>query len=161
MRPDQPPPGQFSCIATYDHFAIIRAGVVRIRNCLLFVLALVTPAVAPGETLKGVVKDSLDASISGALVFIHWDSAGSTVGLRDNIGVKADLRVRTKDDGTFSVDIPPGFYDVFVTSLAFTPACRKARIKPGGDVEITFRMNLDPLCTAEMGNRIEAVPPKP
>jgi hypothetical protein len=126
----------------------------------MFILAVITPAVVPGETLKGAVKDSLDTPISGALVFIHWDSAGSTVGLKDNVGVKADLSIRTKDDGTFSVDVPPGFYDVFAASPAFTPACRKARIKPGEAVEISFRMNADPLYAVEMGNRIEALPPK-
>ncbi len=131
------------------------------RNLLLLlVLALLMPVIAPGETLRGAVNDSADASIPGALIFIHWDSAGSDVGLTDNIGVKADLRIRTKDDGTFSVDIPPGFYDVFVASPAFTPACRKVRIKSGAALEITFRMNADPLYTVEMGNRIEAVPPK-
>jgi hypothetical protein len=106
------------------------------------------------------VKDSSDTPISGALVFIHWDSAGSSIGLKDNIGVRADFSIRTKDDGTFSVDVPPGFYDVFAASRAFTPACRKARIKLGGAVEIAFHMNTDPLYTAEMGNRIEAVPSK-
>lgn len=124
------------------------------RSFLLFILAVTTPSVASGEMLRGAVKDSMGTSISGALVYIHWDSAGSTVGLKDNIGVEADLSVRTKDDGTFSVDVPSGFYDVFAAFPAFTPACRKARIKPGGAVEIIFRMNADPVYTAEMGNRI-------
>jgi hypothetical protein len=86
------------------------------RNFLLFMLAITTPAVAQSETLKGAVKDSLGAPIPGALVFIHWDSAGSTVGVKDNIGIKADLSIRTKDDGTFTIDVPPGFYDVFASS---------------------------------------------
>jgi hypothetical protein len=94
------------------------------------------------------------------MVFIHWDSAGSTVGLKSNIGIKADLSIRSKDDGTFSVEVPPGFYDVFVAEPAFTPVCRKVRIKPSGEVDTTFRMKLDPLYTAEMGNRIKEVPPK-
>jgi hypothetical protein len=130
------------------------------RNLLRLILAFITPAIASGETLKGAVKDSLDTPIAGATVVIHWDSAGSTVGLKDNIGVRADLSIRTKEDGTFSVELPPGFYDVFAASPTFTPVCRKVRTKPGQAMEITFRMNTDPLYTAEMGNRIEAVPPK-
>jgi hypothetical protein len=98
--------------------------------------------------------------IPGALVFIHWDSAGSTVGVKDNTEVKTDLAIRTKDDGTFSVDVPSGFYDVFAASPAFTPVCRKVRIKPGVAGQLTFRMNPDLLYTAEMGNRVEAVQPK-
>src|ERR1051326_9006461 len=127
------------------------------RSFLMLMLAVITPAVALGETLKGAVKDSSAAPISGAFVFIHWDSAGSTVGLNDNIGVKADLSIRADNDGSFSVEVPPGFYDVFAASPAFTPACRKARIKPGGAVEVTFRMSADPLYTVEMGNRVEAL----
>lgn len=127
------------------------------RKSLLLILAVITPAITPGETLHGAVKDSLDTPIFGAFVFIHWDSAGSTVGLKDNIGVKADLSIRTKDDGTFSVDLPPGFYDVFAAVPAFTPMARKVRIKQGAAVDTTFRMNADPLYTAEMGNRVEAL----
>jgi hypothetical protein len=130
------------------------------RDFLSLILVVLTPAVASGEMLKGAVRDALDTPISGAMVLIHWDSAGSTVGIKSNVGIKADLSIRTKDDGTFSVDLPPGFYDVFAASPAFTPSCRKARVKPGGAVEITFRMNADPLYTAEMGSRVEAVPPK-
>jgi hypothetical protein len=119
-----------------------------------------TPAVVSGETLKGAVKDSSDTPIAGALLFIHWDAAGSTVDMKDNIGIKAELRMRTKDDGIFTVEVPPAFYDVFAASPAFTPACRKARIKSGGSVEIIFAMKADPLYTAEMGSRIEQVRPK-
>jgi hypothetical protein len=102
--------------------------------------------------LKGVVKDPEGAVISGAMVLIHWDSAGSAVGLKSNVGITADRTVRTKDDGTFSIDLPPGFYDVFVAASAFTPACRKLRLKPGKGIEISFRMTADPLYTAEMGD---------
>ena len=130
------------------------------RIVLLLILGIIAPATVCCETLKGVVRDSSDAPISGARVLIHWDSAGSTVGLRDNIGIKADLIISTKGDGTFSVELPPGFFDVFATSPAFTPACRKARVKPGQTIELIFRINADPLYTSEMGNRVEAVPPK-
>ena len=130
------------------------------RGLLLFMLAVITPALMSGQTLKGAVNDSSGTPIGGALLFIHWDPAGSTVGLKDNIGIKADLAIRTEKDGTFTVDLPPGFYDVFAASPAFTPSCRKARIKAGQSVEITFRMNADPLYSAEMGNRIEPVPQK-
>jgi hypothetical protein len=131
------------------------------RNLVLLIVALVTATVVFGETgFKGTVRDSSDTPISGAMVLIHWDSAGSMVGLTDNVGVMADLTARTKDDGTFSVDLPPGFYDIFAAAAAFTPTCRKIRIKPGKIVNIAFRMNADSLYTAEMGNRVETVHPK-
>jgi hypothetical protein len=115
------------------------------RNFLLLILAVITPAITFGETLRGAVKDSSDTPISAAVVLIHWDPAGSAVGLKSNIGIKADLSLRTRDDGTFSVELPPGFYDVFAAAPAFTPVCRKVRIKPSEAVETTFRMNADPL----------------
>ncbi len=105
---------------------------------LLLTAAVLTPAVASGETLTGAVNDSSKTPISGAMVLIHWDRAGSTVGLKTNIGIKADLSIGTKDDGTFTADLPPGFYDIFVAAPAFTPTSLKIRMKvnrsPGGRV---------------------------
>ena len=91
---------------------------------------------------------------------IHWDSAGSSVSLKSNAGIKADLSIRTTNDGTFSVDLPPGFYDVFAAAPSVAPVCRRVRIKPSAALHTTFRMTADPLYTAEMGNRVEAVPRK-
>ncbi len=54
----------------------------------------------------------------------------------------------------------PGFYDVFAAAPAFTPACRKARVKSGGKVTIRFRLAPDPLYGAEMGTRIKVARPK-
>ena len=51
------------------------------RNFLVLTLAVVTPAIMSGESMKGAVTDWADSPISGALVLVHWDSAGSTVGL--------------------------------------------------------------------------------
>ena len=125
------------------------------RKLVLLMLIAVIPVIAYGETqFKGTVRDSSGGPISGAMVLIHWDSAGSTVGLSDNIGIAADLTVHTDEDGTFSITLPPGFYDVFAAARAFTPTCRKIRTKGSEAVEIELRMNADPLYTAEMGNRV-------
>jgi len=127
----------------------------------IIALMLVVAAGAFGDTpFKGSVTDSSDTPISGAMVLIHWDSAGSTVGLITNVGIKEDLVIRTNGNGTFKVDLPPGFYDVFVAAKAFSPTCRKIRIKRGDGLEVTLQMNADPLYTAEMGNRVQPIPPK-
>lgn len=144
----------------YVHFARIWVAGVSMLKLLLFTLTMTTPVIAFGDMqFKGTVRDSSGTPISGAMVLIHWDSAGSTVGLSDNVGIRADLTIRTKEDGTFSVELPPGFYDVFAAALAFTPTCRKIRAKGGEPVEIQLRMNVDPLYTAEMGNRVETARP--
>jgi hypothetical protein len=126
------------------------------HNFLLLTVAVIAPAIASGATLKGVVKDSSDTPLSGAMVLIHWDPAGNTAGLRSNIEMKTDLSIRTKDDGTFTADLPSGFYDIFVAATTFTPTSRKIRMKVGEAQEITFDLSLDALYTAEMGNRVEA-----
>ncbi len=128
---------------------------------VLTVFLLVVPTIAFGDSsFNGKVTDSSDAPISAAMVLIHWDSAGSTVGLTTNVGIKEDLVIRTQGDGTFKVVLPPGFYDVFVAARAFSPTCRKIRVKQGDDLEVTLRMSPDPIYTAEMGDRIEAIPLK-
>src|SRR5258707_1350114 len=75
------------------------------------------------STFKGTVTDLSGGTISGAVILIHWDSSGSGVGLYSNVGIKEDLVVRTGANGNFSVNLPSGFYDVFVSSPAFTPVC--------------------------------------
>jgi hypothetical protein len=115
----------------------------------IIALMLVLAAIAFGDTpFKGSVTDSSDTPISAAMVLIHWDSAGSTAGLTTNVGIKEDLVIRTNGDG------------IFVAAKAFSPTCRKIRMKRGDGLEVTLRMNADPLYTAEMGNGVEPIPPK-
>ena len=128
------------------------------RVLVLVILSFITCSNAPADgPFKGIVTDSPETPIAVAMVLIHWDSAGSTVGLADNLGIKEDLVIRTKQDGTFSADLPPGFYDVFVSAPAFSPTSRKVQVKAGEAQLITFRMIPDPLYTTEMGNRVQAV----
>src|SRR5262249_59693863 len=83
---------------------------------------------AAGETLSGTFRDKEGAAIPNAFVLIHWDSSGSKY-LKDNTGIRQDVTAKTDSSGRFSVDLPPGFYDVFVTATSFTPYCRKFRVK--------------------------------
>ena len=130
-----------------------------VRVFLIVLLASASPI--RGMQLKGAVTDSAGAAIANAMILIHWDSAGSTVGVADNIGIRADVIVRTKQDGAFTVELPPGFYDLLVAAPAFTPAARKVRLKTGKAQEIRGCLSPDPLYAAEMGDRVRADPPKP
>jgi hypothetical protein len=60
-----------------------------ITFCILAV-AFVLP-LRSQSLLSGTVKDPLGAVIGGAFVLIHWDPSGSDTGLRNNIGIKADV----------------------------------------------------------------------
>jgi hypothetical protein len=104
------------------------------------------------SALLGHVRDANGAAIANARVMIHWDSSGSRVGLIDNIGVKQDVVVTTDRKGHYSVALPPGLYDVFVSSDAFTPASAKVRVKRGTTVIHDVIMRLAPNVLRELGD---------
>ena len=121
---------------------------------LFSVLSMVTLAfpVANG-TLKGAVTDSEGAAIRHATVRIHWDESGARVGLKTNVGIKQDLTASTNERGEFSMEVPPGFYDVFISANGFTPQCRKVRVRPGETASFSPKLNADPIVTKELGDR--------
>jgi hypothetical protein len=97
--------------------------------CTGLSLNLVT-SVASSEiaTLSVTVIDSIGAVIPNSSVIVHWDSAGLD-GVKDNIGTKEDKVATTDATGSFSLEIPPGVYDVFVAAAGFSPHCEKLTIK--------------------------------
>ena len=92
--------------------------------------------------ITGEIVDSEGAAIANARVLVHWDSAGSTVGLSDNIGIQHDVIVTTDTTGRYSAVVPAGFYDVFVSAMAFTPTAAKVRVKK--EQRITYNSTLRP-----------------
>lgn len=127
----------------------------------LVALTLISSACLFADSvLKGSIADSEGASIAGVTIFIHWDPSGSTVGLSSNVGIKEDRVIRTDSNGRFSVNLPPGFYDVLVSSPAFTPVCGKVRTREGSSVTFDSRLQVNGLVIDELGFKIEAIPPK-
>ena len=112
---------------------------------LLFLLLALT---SNATTLSGTVRDSEGAVIAKAHVVIHWDPAGSNY-LGNNLGIKEDITVSTDTDGKFSLDLPPGFYDVFIAATACTPSCEKIRLK---DKPKTFdvKLKVSPVASKEL-----------
>ena len=108
----------------------------------------------PVSAISGQIADSEGAVIANARVLVHWDSSGSTVGLRDNIGISHDVTVVTDNTGRYSADVPAGFYDVFVSAMAFTPAALKVRVKEGQPAIFSTKLKADPLVTKELGHEI-------
>jgi hypothetical protein len=104
----------------------------------------------PQSIIAGQIVDSEGAAIAQARVLVHWDSAGSTVGLTDNIGIQRDLVVTTDQSGTYSVNVPPGFYDVFVSATAFTPTAAKVRVKQARRTKYNSALKADPLVSGEL-----------
>jgi hypothetical protein len=79
------------------------------------------------------------------------ESVSTNVGFERELVVKSDIR------GHFGAELPPGFYDVFVSATAFSPGCRKVRIRQA-DQSIQFRLKADPLVVAELAEPIVAAP---
>ena len=110
--------------------------------------------------ITGEIVDSEGAAIANARVLVHWDSAGSTVGLSDNIGIQHDVIVTTDTTGRYSAVVPAGFYDLFVSAMAFTPSAAKVRVKQGQSTPFSTKLRADPLVTKELGHEIYGVPKK-
>jgi hypothetical protein len=129
----------------------------RIFVVLVFCFLLV-PVASSQNRLRGVVTDSEGAIISDARIFIHWDASGSKVGLTTNIGITEDRTLISDAKGLFSTDLPPGFYDVFVSAMAFSPDCRKIRIIKGSAEVYNPRLKVSALVTKELGDKFSSAP---
>jgi hypothetical protein len=125
-----------------------------IRAFPLLFLCLSCGSAAPQTAITGQIRDSEGAVIANARVLVHWDPSGSDVGLRDNIGIKQDVMVVTDASGHYSANVPPGFYDVFITAMAFTPATAKVRVKEAQPGTFSPKLTADPLVTKELGHEI-------
>lgn len=112
------------------------------------VLSLISVGAAYGTTLSGTVRDSEGAVIAKAHVIVHWDAAGSNY-LGDNIGTTEDITVTTDSTGQFVLELPQGFYDVFVTASAFSPHCEKIRLKDK-QVKIEVKLKVSPVTSKEL-----------
>jgi hypothetical protein len=109
---------------------------------------------APKSHLKGKVTDSQGAVIASARVLVHWDPSGSQVGLNSNVGIKEDMRLTTSPMGEFETDLPPGFYDLFVSATAFSPGCEKVRLTESMHPSVDFKLKVDPLVSKELGHKV-------
>jgi hypothetical protein len=95
------------------------------------------------------VRDSEGAAISNAHIVVHWDSSGFNY-LKDNLGIKQDIAATTDARGRFSVELPPGFYDVFVTATAFSPRCDKVRVKGKETRTYDVKLTVSPVTAREL-----------
>lgn len=121
---------------------------------LLVFLCFSWLSAGPESAINGQITDSEGAVIANARVLVHWDSSGSTVGLKDNIGISHDVTVVTDNAGRYSANVPAGFYDVFVSAMAFTPAATKVRVKEGRLTTFNTSLKADPLVSKELGDEI-------
>jgi len=95
------------------------------------------------------VRDSEGAVIPNAHIIVHWDSSGSNY-LEDNVGIKQDITTISDTKGQFSLELGPGFYDVFVTAMAFSPHCEKVRLKGSATKTYEIKLKISPVTSKEL-----------
>jgi hypothetical protein len=108
------------------------------------------------QKLVGTLKDDSGGAIGGARILVHWDRSGADVGLSSNVGLPNDLTIQSDRTGRFEAELPSGFYDVFISATAFSPECRKIRLKMAETVRYDTKLKADPLVTKELGFTITA-----
>jgi len=121
---------------------------------LLLLCACYAMADSPAGKLRGVVTDDSGGRIDRARILVHWDRSGADVGLTSNVGIANDLWLDTNRMGEFATELPPGFYDIFVSTTSFSPYCRKIRVKPGESATFDLELVVNPLVTKELGFEI-------
>ena len=118
------------------------------------VLSVFVAVPHPPNQIKGSVVDSEGAAIRNARILVHWDPSGADVGLRTNVGLSSDITVGSDAKGKFATEVPPGFYDVFVTATGFSPYCRKIRVNLGESPTVEVSLSVDPIVTKELGDKL-------
>jgi len=135
---------------------IFASGYMRSAKPAFFIscgiICLTVCSFAQDSTITGFVADSSGAAIVRAHILVHWDPSGSTVGLKDNLGLSHDLTTTTDGTGHFTAAVPPGFYDVFVSAPAFTPFATKVRVKAHASAKLELRLDVSPVVSRELAD---------
>ena len=125
-------------------------SIIAIMRLLRFSALLLLAAVSTrAATLSGTVRDSERAVIANAHVIAHWDPSGSNY-LPDNLGIRQDITATSDSKGQFSLELPPGFYDIFVTATAFSPHCDKIRLKGNQIKTYVIKLKVSPVTSKEL-----------
>jgi hypothetical protein len=109
------------------------------RLCIISTCVLITTSIvaaSPQGKLRGTIKDQQGAAIARAFVLVHPDQINKR---------KNDRVLQTNSYGEYSIGLPPGFYDVFVSEVGFSPSCRKVWIRTGQTAVYDTMLVLDPV----------------
>lgn len=63
-------------------------------------------------------------------------------GMKENVGIPDDKVLKPDHRGAYTIDLPPGAYDVFVTAPGFQPTCDKVSISKGQTAEWDVRLKV-------------------
>ncbi|HXZ31408.1 MAG TPA: carboxypeptidase-like regulatory domain-containing protein [Terriglobales bacterium] len=122
---------------------------------LLVVFVIVLSAPAWCEDLNGLlagnVRDSEGAAIRDAHVSIYWNHARAGDFSTPEV---FEFAVKTDAKGEYSMELIPGFYDVCVHAMAFSPTCQTVAITTGQTAKYEPRLNANALIVREIGEEL-------
>ena len=137
-------------------------------RCLVTVLAAcVASSGAMPENFRGVVRDPSGAGLPSASVLVQsWEWKDSAKHPRPFS--KPPIPIQTDGEGRFSVNLPSGLYDVFVSHPVMDPVALKVKIAPTTQTNLGCDLQLsplvptaDPLLVSPGGNILYKKPPSP
>jgi len=90
-------------------------------SLILIMCACALPVLAASRgSMRGKVVDCAGDPVAKAYILVHPSGQPGS-----------DVRVPVRRDGGFSIELAPGFYDVFVTGAGFSPVCVKLELRDG------------------------------
>src|SRR5712672_1752011 len=100
---------------------------------LMMVVLMIAPVRAQVETgsISGTVRDTSGAAVAGATVIAH------------NVATSAERSVTTGDNGQFNIPaLPPGIYELTVTSTGFAKFTSRAEVTVGSSVTVDPQLSV-------------------
>jgi Carboxypeptidase regulatory-like domain len=104
----------------------------------IYLVLSATATPSDSATLRGMVTDAEGAPIPNPYVLVHRSVGGIT-----------DVRAQVQHDGSFFVSVSPGFYDVFVTAIGFSPRCTKMEMRMGRSEVYNPRLEISKIESSE------------
>jgi len=103
-----------------------------------FVLAVaLLAAAAPAVTLRGIISSAQDGVPMGrAFILVHDPSASEPEYVARNWELNTT-------DGTFSIVLSPGCYDLFVSESWFHPLTERICLPDGDDTNVKIKLKPD------------------
>ena|SRR6185312_752821 len=122
-------------------YMVKRCAVLAMLCCTLLALAAQRSDI-PREGLSGVITDPNGAILPEATIQVqHWKFAS----YGQHPQAACDSVTHSDQNGRFSVSLPPGSYDVFVSYPTMSPVAKKIQIAVGKYTLFNVELKFDPL----------------
>jgi len=119
------------------------------KHLIIVSLLFLTPLSLRAASLSGNVVDVQGTAIPNALVMVRWDPIGLD-GVKDNTGTRENKIATTDEFGHFSVELPAGVYDIFVSAAGFSPHCAKITVKTKDGLRYEARLAVSRMITIKL-----------